>query len=299
MLDRIPDVSEMFEVLEDDPQWSKIGEIHNELNSIFNKCFLELASAIKTNDSKDFPDYKYFLIKYLYRAIRIYYSIALLLIYGRWAESNILYRAFLENIVETKIFLNSKRGKAIRKLRLYTIINDIKYCEQSFKGYDENMAKYYGVLIKDDYINKIEDELRDDIKNGLADYTPDEIAKMTKRVMSGKSWHGKSIKEAFKDFKMVDELDAYSHSCTFVHVRDMNPFALVIEDDDADWLNKSKFCEVMNIFYEYINIFEKICNKTFSEVNFGAKKKDIDGVIFNLMKEIIEENINCKIGLCT
>jgi hypothetical protein len=53
-----------------------------------------------------------------------------------------LERPFIENIVNAKIFLKRKsRARALRKIRLYEIINDDLYCEFLKKDLDEEIER--------------------------------------------------------------------------------------------------------------------------------------------------------------
>lgn len=210
MLNSLPRVRELLEALKDDPQWSQMGLVYEELISIIDNCFMELNSTIESSDSKDIPDYKHFLKNYLYRATRIFHSSSLLLLYGCWQEAQMLYRSFLENYVETKLFLKSRRGKAIKKLKLYELLNDKKFYEKSFLKYEEEELRNRGCVLRHDDIDKYENILIEKIEKGLNEYNLSEIEKMKNRVNNGLSWHGRRISSAFKEFGLNYELMVYN-----------------------------------------------------------------------------------------
>lgn len=285
MLNSLPPMRELLEALKDDFQWRQMGLVYEELILIINNCLMELTATIESSDSKDIPDYRYFLKNFLYRANRIFHSISLLLLYGCWQEAQMLYRTFLENYVETKLFLKSRRGKAVKKLKLYELINDEKYIEKSFRKHEEYEIKNKGYALRYEDREKYKNDLIEKIEKGLDEFNLAEIEKMRNRVNNGLSWHGRKISSAFKEFGMNYELTVYNESCAFIHIRDMDPFGEWIKED-KDRYYKAWFCEILYYVYQYISNFDKVCQNKFSLLNIKNKIIDNQNILYKLMVEL-------------
>lgn len=121
MIDEIPNINDLLDIYEDDPEWNVLQSIFNKLYNIVVKCLVELTPFL-VQETKFLPDDRHYILLYLFRTKRIFESIILLLIYGRYAEAKILERSFLENIVDTKLFLQSgTKLRNKRKIKLYII----------------------------------------------------------------------------------------------------------------------------------------------------------------------------------
>jgi hypothetical protein len=117
-------------MFDDDPELKELGDIYNEAGYIFSKLIKEFRPFAFKNIEGDIADYRHYFFIFLSMTWRIYQSIAILIFYGRISEAIMLQRPFLENIVNTKIFLKRRlRAKAMRRINLYEILNNALYCE--------------------------------------------------------------------------------------------------------------------------------------------------------------------------
>jgi len=127
MLYEVPSINNLLDIFEENPDWNELQSIFNELIDIVYNCLKELSPYIVKDTEEDIPDYRHYLLLYLFRTKRIFESILLLLIFERYAEAKMLQRALLENIVDTRMFLKEgRRGRNIRKIKLYNLINEQK-----------------------------------------------------------------------------------------------------------------------------------------------------------------------------
>lgn len=146
MIDEIPSINDLLDTHEENPNWIELQSIYNELTDIVYKCLVELHPFLIQN-TKFLPDDRHYILLYLFRTKRIFNSIALLLIYECYAEAKMLQRAFLENIVDTKLFMKEgTRVRNKRKIKLYHLLNEKRRYELYMEDYQRS-KKEYGKII--------------------------------------------------------------------------------------------------------------------------------------------------------
>jgi len=94
----------LFKFFEDDPEMRELGEILNEATFILSKLYEEFRPFAFEHEMGDIPDYRYYLFIFLSRTYRIFQSILILILHGRYCEAMMIERPFIENIVNTKFF---------------------------------------------------------------------------------------------------------------------------------------------------------------------------------------------------
>lgn len=130
MLNDCSNVNDLFRFFKDNPEMKELGEVFNDGTFILSKLLEEFKPFAFENTEGDIPNYRHYLFIFLNRTSRIFQSISVLILHARFCEAWMLERPFIENIVNTKIFLQRRsRAKALRKIRLHEIINDARYCE--------------------------------------------------------------------------------------------------------------------------------------------------------------------------
>lgn len=278
-LEEIPSVRELFDLLEDDPSWKKIGESYLFVIDIMVKIIEKIFDKIKNIKNDELENYiEFYLGEYIIRTIRFTSAFILLSIYNMFREAFVLYRPLLENIAETKYFLQSPRRRAIRKIKLHRLLNE----KRRYEFYQE---KYKNQINKDGYIilpkyNVDEDKkLKEKIENGLSNFNDNEIKKMEENINSNRSWHGKHIKQLLMDLNMNDLIEDYQTSCKVIHVRD---FAWNFEEND--FLIKLLLINYMLLLLEHIKDYKTIFNEIIDE----QVKKDTQMQIEKLNKELLE-----------
>jgi hypothetical protein len=95
-------------MFDDDPELKELGDIYNEASYIFSKLIEEFSPFAFGDTKGDIADYRHYLFIFLSRTWRIFQSISILIFYGRLTEAIMLQRPFIENIVNTKIFLKRR-----------------------------------------------------------------------------------------------------------------------------------------------------------------------------------------------
>jgi len=267
MLDEIPSINDLLEIYESDPDWSELQSIYNDITDIVFKCLVELHTFL-FQDTKFLPDDRHYILLYLFRSKRIFNSILLLLIYECYAEAMMLQRAFLENIVDTKIFMKvGKRARNKRKIRLYNLLNEKRRLELYMEDYRESKEKY-GKVITSVGIAKMNFELENKINDGLKNFPKSEISEMEVKINKGDSWHGLKPKGAFKKCSMKQEYEDYNMSSTFVHARDWPyPSGLLKSKDKAaiDRAIRSGIIQILRLLAGHLEDFFQYCPNTFSD----------------------------------
>jgi hypothetical protein len=219
MIGEIPNINDLLDSYEEDPDWNELKSIYNELTDIVYKCLVELHPFLIQNN-KFLPDDRHYILLYLFRTKRIFNSILLLLIYECYAEAKMLQRALLENIVDTKLFIKEgRRARNKRKIRLSHLLNEKRRYELYIEDYKESKEKF-GKVITSVAIAKMNERLEQRINEGLKNFEEPEISEMQDKVNRGLSWHGFKPKGAFKRCGMKDLYEDYNMACTFVHIRD-------------------------------------------------------------------------------
>ena len=122
MKPRVPEIVNLLNRLRYDPHWKDFQIVYN----YFDKTTIKLINEILDNIPEKQEDYRLYFFDFLIRTRRIFSSVVLLAIYGKFADMNILYRPLLENIVQTKIFLKGRRTKSVRAINLYRLIKKSK-----------------------------------------------------------------------------------------------------------------------------------------------------------------------------
>lgn len=298
MIDEIPAINDLLDIYEDDPEWNVLQTIFNELHDIVVKCLVELTPFL-VQETKFLPDDRHYILLYLFRTKRIFESIILLLIYKRYAEAKILERSFLENIVDTKIFLQSGtilRNK--RKIKLYHLLNEKRRYELYIEDYNRSKEEH-GFIITSVAIKKMNETLEQTISEGLKRFKGAEISKMESKVKTGSSWHGCKPKEAFKRCGMENEYEDYNMACTFVHIRDWPFPAGLLPVEDIESLIQFEFNSTLARLANHLNDFVQYCPNTFSD-EIKQKKKQLTKNLFDLQEKLItkiDPEVNKFIGI--
>jgi len=290
MLFEIPSIDDLLDIYEDNPEWNELQSIYNELKSIVCKCLVELHPFL-FQDTKFLPDDRHYILLYLFRSKRIFNSILLLLIYECYAEAKMLQRAFLENIVDTKLFMKvGKRARNKRKIKLYHILNEKRRLELYMKDFQESKEKY-GKVITSVGIAKMNAELENKINEGLKIFSESEISKMEDKVNKAESWHGYKSEGAFKQCGMKLEYEDYNFSCTFLHVRDWPfPSGLLKSRDSRknDIAIQLEFNKILTWLADHLEDFSQDCPNTFPDEvieNITKIKENLHKLTENVLKE--------------
>jgi hypothetical protein len=293
MVDEIPSINDLLDIYENDPDWSELQNIYNELTNIVYKCLIELHPFL-IQDTKFLPDDRHYILLYLFRSKRIFNSILLLLIYKSYAEAKMLQRAFFENIVDTKIFMRvGSRARNKRKIKLYCLLNEKRRYDLYIEDYNDSKKKY-GKIITSVTIAKMNEKLRNEINEKLKHFKTSELSEMQVKLEKGKSWHGLNTKGAFKICKMKHLYEDYNLACTFVHIRDWPPSGLLKSKDtrEIERAIQYEFNTILSLLANHLDDFEKYCPTTFSDGVAEKIKELIKKLnIFkdNLAKDILQE----------
>ncbi|MGA8571541.1 MAG: DUF5677 domain-containing protein [Desulfobaccales bacterium] len=289
----IPSINDLLDIYEGDPDWSELQSIYNKLTDIVHKCLVELHPFLIKNTSF-LPDDRHYILLYLFRTKRIFNSIVLLLIYECYAEAKMLQRAFLENIVDTKLFIKvGRRARNKRKIKLYHLLNEKRRYELYMEDYRESKEKY-GKIVTSVAIAKMNEKLEQRINEGFKYFEESEITEMELKVNKGLSWHGFKPKGAFKRCGMKHEYEDYNMACTFVHIRDWPfPSGLVTgNDSERKTAIQSEFNTTLGLLASHLEDFVQYCPNTFSDrVDDKIKKllTNIDKLQNNLAKNMLKE----------
>jgi hypothetical protein len=267
MIDEIPNINDLLDTYEEDPDWNELISIYNELTDIVYKCFVELHPFL-FQDNKFLPDDRHYILLYLFRSKRIFNSILLLLIYECYAEAQMLKRALLENVVDTKLFMKvGTRARNKRKVKLYHLLNEKRRLGLYKEDYRESKEKY-GKFITSVAIAKMNFELEEKINEGLKNFSKSEISEMELKVNRGESWHGHKPKGAFKKCGMKVEYEDYNMSCTFLHVRDWPfPSGLLKSKDtrEIDIAIQLEFNKILTWLVDHLQDYMQYCPNTLSD----------------------------------
>jgi hypothetical protein len=248
----------------DDPELKEFGDIYNEADYIFSKLIEEFRPFAFEHTEGDMGDYRHYLFKFLSRTWRIFQSISILIFYDRISEVIMLQRPFIENIVNTKIFIKRRsRAKAMRRIRLYEILNNALYCEFLKKDLDEDIEKEGFTFASNiNVLNDMSKEVEDDLIN----YEELEIDKMITSIRNNMGWHGEKMKNALSISNMRQHSQTYDLSCMFLHVREPNPF---FNAEKPFLLNA-----ILMTSFEHLSDFGTICNKAFTYLSLHTKIED-------------------------
>jgi len=266
MLDEIPSFNDLLDIYESDPDWGELQSITNELTDILHKCLLELHPFL-IQETKFLPDDRHYILLYLFRTGRIFKSILLLLIYECYAEAKMLQRSFLENIVDTKLFMKvGRRARNKRKIKLYHLLNEKRRYELYVEDYHRS-KEIYGKIITSVAIAKINERLEQRISEGFKNFEESEISEMEVKIKKGLSWHGLKPKGAFKRCGMEVEYEDYNFACTFVHIRDWpSPSGLITGNDrEKEIVIQFEFIKILCWLLSHLEDFAQYCPNTFSD----------------------------------
>jgi hypothetical protein len=289
MIEEIPNINELIETYKDHPEWIVLQSVFNELYNILIKCLAELGPFL-VQEKNFLPDDKYYILLYLFRTKRIFISIILLLIYERYAEARILQRPFLENIVDTKMFLQSgTRLSNKRKIQLYNLLNEKRRYELYMEDYKRS-KKEHGVIITSVATQNINERLEKKINEGLKKFDENQIKRMDKKISSGTSWHGCKTKEAFKRSGMIDDYEDYNKSCEFLHVRDWPLPVGLLPHEDMKIGIQFEFNKIMRLLVNHLEDFVLYCPNTFSRklIKMKELKEKLNNQIENIFKNTKE-----------
>jgi hypothetical protein len=295
MIVEIPNINDLLDSYQEDPDWNELKSIYNELTDIVYNCLVELHPFLIQNN-KFLPDDRHYILLYLFRTKRIFNSILLLLIYECYAEAKMLQRALLENIVDTKLFIKEgKRGaRNKRKIRLCHLLNEKRRYELYLEDYNESKKKYKKVITSV-AIAKMNERLEQRINQGLNKFDELEISEMQDKVNRGLSWHGFKPKGAFKRCGMKDLYEDYNMACTFVHIRDWPfPSGLLKSNDtrEIEIAIQSEFNTILTWLANHLEDFVRYCPDAFSDGVVEKIKELINKLNDfkkNLAKNLMEE----------
>jgi hypothetical protein len=294
-MNELPSMNELFELIEDNHIWKKIKNSYFIITSIIADCIRELirkADNQQEQIKKDIDDYKYYARRYLIRSARIYRSMVLLFLYNYHYEAAMIKRPFLENIAETKYFLkNRHRAKAIGKIKLYELINEMKrfdstYLKDLFKT-DKN-----GYVITSKYFYNSGKELLNKINEELLNYKCEEVDAMLNKINKNYSWHGLHRKSLFtdKNVEMGEYIGDYDVASQVLHVRENNPCAII--KDEGSYIN---LIQISLLLLEHLKDYKNICNETLgSEEKISKLDKlyeELDGLFSEVIKKYIPNSI--------
>jgi hypothetical protein len=285
-------IDSLFEIDEEDLELKELGGIFNEAIFILDKLIEDFKPFAFEQETVDIPDYRHYLFIFLARTKRIILSISILALYNRICEVFMLERAFIENIVNTKIFLTrKKRGKVLRKIRLYEIINDDLYCNFLKHDLDDEIeSRGFTFASNIDVLKNLEE----DVEKDLSRYNDHEVEKMKRSILNGIGWHGKKMKEALVISSMKDHSQTYDLSCMLLHVREPNP--LFCHDNELSIDKSLMLNQLLMTLFEHINDFRTICNNVFLSLNdkIGNNKTKLMQLVFNKMRKQWEADPNRK-----
>ena len=278
----LPSIKELFELYEGDSFWNELSRSCCLIMNTGNDLLKEMDSSLGEVALDNFSNIKFHLHKYIYRSLRIYHSIVILSLFRQGYEASMLCRPLYENIAETRHLLKSKRAKAINKLLLYELVNEIiRYSRTYLKDYEQSKNRF-GSIITTKLIEECAEGLRNKIREGLSKYEPVEIEKMRKKIEKGLSWHGRHIKSLFKDYDMNSLAEDYDMACKLVHVREENPY---LHDDT---IILPHLYEASVLLLDHIINFENLCKRTITaelKDNILNKKKELQKMMMMHSKE--------------
>lgn len=270
-----------MEVFEDDCHWRELKSIMTKLASFHILCLKDLCDKVIWDNH--LQDYKFYLYSFLARSVRIHSAILILLVYGAFHEALMLSRPFLENIVDTILFIKRKnRVRLMRTIRLYWLLNE----ERRVNFYKEEID-YFGFVTK--YIKEHDERLEKEVGEGLKKFNNEEIEKMRKKIGKGYSWYGKNAEGGFKESGLFSEFDSYRWSCSLLHVREAYPF-LVARGQEGELFIKGEFCETLKRSINHLKYYESFCSDVFQKNNISENlmnlEKKLRRIIYDISKQI-------------
>ena len=285
MHNEIPSLYELMEIYEGDRHWNEYKLINNELTTILMMCHKDLSTKILWDNF--LQDCNYYLLNYLTRSMRISASKMLLLINGIISEALMLNRPFLENIVETLLFIKRRsRARLMRRIRLYWLINE----EKRISFYKEQIDHFYKDGHVGKYMNEHDERLENKVIDGLKEFNKEEIEKMRNKVENGHSWYGGNPKSAFKESGFFDQFDDYRQACTLLHVREENPSGhCVIPKREKELLIKMEFCKTLEMVLRHLICYESFCSEVFNKNNIIENLMNLDKKLREIRYGIMTE----------
>ena len=297
MLDEFSNINDAFKFFRDDPELKEFGEIINEATFILSKLNEDFRPFAFEHEMGDIPDYRHYLIIFIDRTWRIFQSILLLILHGRFCEAMMLERPFIENIVNTKIFLQRRsRARTLRKIRLYEIINDDLYCEFLKKDLDEDIESEGFTFSSNIGVLK---DMKEEVNKDKKKYHAQEIDKMKTAILEGKrnSWHGEKTKNALDIANMRQHSQTYDLACMLLHVREPNPYFCEERNNVVD--KPFMLNGIIMTLFDHSSDYEIICKNTFIALNLSSKIVSNKNKLFKLfmkqMKRWHETHPNYKI----
>jgi len=272
----IPKIINLLKSQRHDPDWKGFRLVYKYFDNITGKFIDEILDNIPENQE----DYRLYLFDFIIKTRRIFSSIVLLAIYGKLSDMNILYRPLLENIVQTKIFLKSRRTKSVRAINLYRIVNKLKERKNAIE--DTLEANNIDIFFeKPD--NSIEEIKK--LEQELLKYNIEEILKMEKKVENGLAWHGRSFKSGLRECNLVDQFEEYVDSCKFIHVRDYGLTGLDCYCNN-NYTKLKLFIVSLNCIY-HLDDFKIVCPDSFIVKRNNTKQIDCVIVLMKLISQIL------------
>jgi len=289
-MNELPSPMDLFDILADDPIWEKLGNAYFIITGIMIDCIKELHQKTLNREEQlniDIDDYRYYAKRYLIRSFRIYVSMILLLLYNYIYEAAMIKRSFLENIAETKYFIkNRHRAKAIRKIKLYELVNEIKRFDST---YNQDFAKTdkNGYIITSKFIADSGKELLNKINEELLNYKREEVDTMFNKLIKNYSWHGLHRKALFtdKNVEMGEYIEDYDIASKFLHVREENPFKAM---EDKTY-SKYNILPISILLLEHLKDYKNICNETLGYEEIISKLDKLYEELRGLFYEVIEK----------
>lgn len=279
MITEIPNFDDLLEYScsTDDQQLQEIFMTFNSLSSISIKCLNELKSDDLQNDTGDIPNIKSYIFKIHLKSVRIFKSITLLIIYKQFNDAMILFRSLLENSLNLKILLKDKRGKMMRRIWLYNLINDeMELQKEEWEWYRQKSNEGYLLISKHEEASHYNTMAQ--INKGLSNYSKKEVEYMRELILKGKSWHGKNIGAALNKYiptfsVLYKTLCAYSHCQETVSAESVSHAAL----------EKSFYTLILFNYIEYIKDLTDISPNIFSSEYL---KDELNNIRDNLFKKL-------------
>lgn len=284
MFDNIPTFRDLFDLLKDDPFWDQIGEAFFMIINVISNFLNNITDKNKGLEGKELENsFYYHLSEYIFRTLRFFSASILLCIFLFNRESLALYRPLIENIAETKFFLKTRRRRAIRKKKLYDLINEKRRYEFYQERYRRQIDEL-GILYLTTDMVKWDEELKEYVE-GLNEFRHDEIRKMEENIKNNKSWHGMHIKQLLMEVDMTDKIAIYNTACTIVHIRDY-PF---ISEEEIHFGSRYMALENIALLLQHIKDFQKTFCEIFEKDNIMESVElqinKIRNMLFDLAKK--------------
>jgi len=215
-------------------------------------------------DNRDIDNYRYYTARYLFRSFRIYKSIILLSIYDQFFEAKMISRSLLDNIAETKYFMNSRRGKTIRLIKLHELINSKKEYKLIHSEDAKNINRN-GHIFLSKYSIEYKKRLRKEVVEELQRYKDEEVMEIEENIKNSRSWYGLSRYKLYKKVDMQDCYRDYKDSCKIIHIAEENPFA-VLESSISEFASKIQAYMSSKYMISHLKHFRNMCLNTFDSL---------------------------------